>query len=551
MSRTSVLLLLVCLAPAHASAADHPAGPRAAADTPLAPVLTNLGTLHRQITTSNPRAQLFFDQGLRLVYGFNHAEAIRSFKEAQRLDPQCAMCFWGEAYALGPNVNDPITTDREQEAFAVLQKARGLAPQTTAAEQGLIEALAPRYSDAPDKNRAPRDAAFTAAMKALADRFPHDPEINTMYAAAAMEARPWRYWKEADVPEPEIAGALATLERVIRENPDHPGAHHFYIHIVEATSTPDRGVASADKLESLMPGAGHLVHMPAHIYMRVGRYADASESNVRAIAADEDYISQCQAQGLYPVGYYPHNIHFLWSAATMEGRSLVALDAARKVATKLSHGILHDVVVLQDFQSVPYYAFVRFGRWQEMLTEGQPPEDFAFTTAMWHYGRGIAFAARGQGERARTELEALRNKGSDPSLKGAELAGTPLSAIVELAAKIVEGELAARERRYDEAVASLTAAVAIQDAQRYNEPATWHYPVRQSLGAVLLAAGRSAEAEAVYREDLRRNRENGWSLFGLAKSLEDQQKTDEAQAVTARFRRAWARADVTLSSSRF
>ena len=547
MCRLSALPVLVCLALAGATgrAADPPA------DTPLAPLLTNLGTLQHRITTTNPRAQVFFDQGLRLVYGFNHAEAVRSFREAQRVDPDCAMCFWGEAYALGPNVNDPLTPEREKEAHAALEKARARAARTTEAERGLIEALAPRYSDAPAGGRSARDAAFTAAMKALAARFPHDPEINTIYAAAAMEARPWQYWKEKDVPEPEIAEALATLERIIMEYPDHPGAHHFYIHLVEATNTPDRGVPSADKLEGLMPGAGHLVHMPAHIYMRVGRYADASESNVRAIAADEDYLAQCQAQGLYPVGYYPHNIHFLWAAATMEGRSGVALEAARKVAAKLGHEMLHSAVALQDFQSVPYYALVRFGHWEEMLTEGQPSKDFAFTTAMWHYGRGVAFAARGQGDRARAELEAVRAQRAHPSLNGAELAGTPLSAIVDLAASVLEGELASRDGRHDTAIATLTAAVEMQDAQRYNEPPTWHYPVRQSLGAALLAAGRAAEAETVYREDLRRNRENGWSLFGLAKSLEAQQKSAEAATAWVRFRRAWPRADVTLTASRF
>jgi tetratricopeptide (TPR) repeat protein len=547
MCRLSALPLLVCLALAGATgrAADPPA------DTPLAPLLTNLGTLHHRITTASPRAQVFFDQGLRLVYGFNHAEAARSFREAQRADPDCAMCFWGEAYALGPNVNDPLTPEREKEAHAALQKARARAAGTTDAERGLIAALAPRYSDAPAGDRSARDAAFTTAMKALAARFPHDPEINTMYAAAAMEARPWKYWKEQDVPEPEIAEALATLERMIQEHPDHPGAHHFYIHLVEATNTPDRGVPSADKLEGLMPGAGHLVHMPAHIYMRVGRYADASESNVRAIAADEDYLAQCQAQGLYPVSYYPHNVHFLWAATTMEGRSGVALDAARKVAAKLSHEVLHSAVMLQDFQSVPYYAFVRFGHWEEMLTEGQPSKDFAFTTAMWHYGRGVAFAARGQGDRARAELEAVRAQRAHPSLTGAELAGTPLPALVDLAATVLEGELASREGRHDAAVATLTVAVGMQDAQRYNEPPTWHYPLRQSLGAALLAAGRAAESEAVYREDLRRNRENGWSLFGLAKSLEAQQKSAEAATTWVRFRRAWARADVTLTASRF
>lgn len=521
-------------------------------DKPLAPLLEGLGTLHYKVTTSSERAQTFFNQGLRLVYGFNHLEAIRSFREAARLDPKCAMCYWGESYALGPNINDSITPERETEAYAALQKAIALKPSATETERAFIDALATRYTTAQNPDRQKFDAAFARAMQAVAAKYPNDSEVQTLYVAAVMETRPWEYWKKNDEPQPGIPEALAALESTIKKHPDHPGANHYYIHMVEATSTPDRAVAAADKLERLMPGAGHMVHMPSHIYVRVGRYADAAASNERAILADERYIAQCQAQGLYPVGYYPHNIHFLWSAATMEGRAEVAIDAARKVAAKMPQDMAaHDFVPLQDFLSTPYYALVRFGRWEEMLTEAKPPQALAHMTAMWHYGRGIAFAERGQVERAEGELKAMRALVTHPSLEDAEVAGTKLTSLIELAGKLVEGEIAAKQQRWDDAVRSLKEAVAMQDAQRYNEPPTWHYPVRQSLGAVLMAAGRTKEAETVYMEDLQRNRENGWSLYGLAESLKAQGRTEDAAAAEARFKRAWTRADVSLTASSF
>ena len=428
--------------------------------TPLAPLLTNLGTLHHAITTTNPRAQTFFDQGLRLVYGFNHAEAVRSFREAQRLDPECAMCFWGEAYALGPNVNDPITPEREKEAHAALQKAQALAGRITDAERGLIEALAPRYSDAPAGDRSARDAAFTAAMKALAARFPHDPEINTMYAAAAMEARPWKYWKEADVPEPEIAerardaraddpGASGSSRRPPLLHPPRRGHQHARIAACRAPTSSKR----------LMPGAGHLVHMPAHIYMRVGRYADASESNVRAIAADEDYLAQCQAQGLYPVAYYPHNIHFLWAAATMEGRSAVASTPRGKVAAKLES---RPAARRGRAAGLPERPLLRLCPLRSL---GGDADGGAATEGLRIHHRDVALRPRRGVRGPRTvgaraaRARALAAQRSSPSLKGAELAGTPLPALVDLAAKVLDGELASRERRYDAAIASLTAAV--------------------------------------------------------------------------------------------
>jgi tetratricopeptide (TPR) repeat protein len=520
--------------------------------TPVAPLLKGLGTLHYKISTTSDRAQLYFDQGLRLVYGFNHAEAVRSFKEAQRLDPMCAMCYWGESYALGPNINDPLPPEREREAYVALQEAKKHRSHATPVEQSLIGALEARYVADPAKgDRKKLDVEFMNAMAGVAAKFPADPEVNTLYAASIMETRPWEYWQRGGEPHPGIATGVQKLEGVIAQYPDHPGAHHYYIHIVEATSTPDRGVASADKLESLMPGAGHMVHMPSHIYMRVGRYADASASNERAILADEDYIAQCQAQGIYPLGYYPHNVHFLWSAATMEGRSEVAIAAARKVVAKMPQDVLREAVPLQDFMATPYYALVRFGRWDDMLTEAEPPKDLPFVRAMWHYGRAVAFVGKDLSDRAAAEIKALQEFERHPALLEATNAGTKLASIVELARHLATGELAVRQRKFGEAVAELQRAVEMQDAQRYNEPPTWHYPARQSLGAALLEAGRHGDAEVVFREDLRRNRENGWSLKGLSKAVAAQGRADEAAALDARFRRAWERADVTLTSSRF
>ncbi len=540
-------LTLATLVPSLDAAAQGGAG------TPLAPLLNNLGTLHYKVTATE-RAQQFFDQGLRLTYGFNHAEAVRSYREASRLDPACGMCYWGQALAHGPNINDPLPdAERMKSAYDAVQKALSLKPRLTETEQAMIDALAKRYpSEKIDDWKGP-NALYAQAMEQVVKRFPDDPEVNLMFAAAVVETRPWDYWTRKDQPHPGIAAALAAVEKVIREHPDHPGAHHYYIHMVEATSRPERAVPSADKLESLMPGAGHIVHMPAHIYMRVGRYADAAESNVRAIAADEDYIAQCQAQGVYPVGYYPHNIHFLWSAATMEGRSRVAIDAARKMSSKTPHDLSHEYSPLQDFQGTQYYALVRFGRWEDMLTEAQPDQKLVFVNATWRYGRAVAFARRGQIDRSRAEIKELSALAGDPSLAldVGGTSGTSLKSLVELAVHVASGELAVAEKRWDDAVRELQMAVDMQDAQRYYEPAPWHYPVRQSLGAALLAAGRAKDAEAVYLEDLRRNPENGWSLFGLTKSLEAQNRPVEAAAAEARFKRAWARADVTLPASVF
>jgi len=533
-------------------------------DQPIAPVLEGLGRLHSPVTTTSARAQMFFDQGLRMLYGFNHAESDRSFREAARLDPTFAMAYWGHALALGPNINDYMSPERELKAVAALEKARKYRKKVTQKERDFIEALSARYdkklaNKSKDMSkgeymraRASIDHAYMAAMKALAEKYPDDPEAGTLYAAAIMNTYPWDYWTNDGAPTSEkTPTVLRTLETVIAKHPNHPGAPHYYIHIVEASQDPDRAVPSADLLGGLMPGAGHLVHMPSHIFIRVGRYADASAANVSAIAADESYIEQCQAQGLYPIGYYPHNIHFLWSASTLEGRSRSAIDAAKKVGQSVPMAMMGGYPSAQNFLVTPLFSYVRFGRWDEILNAPKPEDSLPFATAIWHYARALAHTAKGDlgaAQRALTNLEALMEAEDFSELSVQNNTG---EMILKLATYIVTGELAAKQGDIDQAIQHLKLAVILQDNMIYSEPAPWHMPVRHNLGAVLMDAGRHAEAEEVYRKDLEKNRNNGYALFGLLQSLRTQGKSDEATEVERRLRIAWARADVILTSSRY
>jgi tetratricopeptide (TPR) repeat protein len=516
---------------------------------PLAPELSGLGALHMSVTTGVPKAQAFFNQGLRLLYAFNHQEARRAFEEAARLDPDLALAYWGQAMTLAPNLNAPMTPEQARSAWRAVEAARRSLTGASARERALIEALATRFAADPAAPRIPLDRAYAAAMATVAAAYPGDPDVQTLYADAVMNTMPWDYWDKDGLPKHQTATVAAVLEAAIASHPDHPGALHYYIHLMEASPTPERAEASADRLGSLMPAAGHMVHMPAHIYIRVGRYADAAEANVRAIAADEEYLAQCQAQGLYPVSYYPHNLHFLWAAATLEGRSTVALDAARQVAAKVPHHHAGALAWTADFPVTPWLAYVRFGRWQDMLTEPKPPVAEPYATGIWHYARGLAFIARNQTRRAEAELAALTTVMEHEAFQ-TTLKDLPLLINLQIASRIVRGELAARAGRKAEAIQVLTEAVTIEDGIPYSEPPVWHQPPRHVLGAVLLENGRAPEAEAVYRQDLKRFRENGWSLFGLWRSLEAQGRTEEARLVRARFEKAWARADVTLTSSR-
>lgn len=545
-ARLAVALAALAIGLSFASSAAA----QAAADTPLAPLLTNLGTWHREVATTSPRAQQFFDQGLRMLYAFNFLEADRSFREAARLDPKMAMAYWGQAMALAPNINAPMPEGDGRTAYSTSRQAIKLEAQANEADRALIRALAGRFSADGKGDRAALDRAYAGAMKQVAERYPDDPDVGTLAVAAFMQTTAWDYWLPDGSPKPGVAESMATLERLIAKNPDHSGLHHYYIHIVEASDEHVRKAEpSADRLLDLMPGAGHIVHMPSHIYLRVGRYEDAVKANERATLADEEYIAQCRAQGLYPVAYYPHNVHFLWAAATAEGRSALAIESARKVASKVPHHLSGQLPWTHDFPMVPMYAMVRFGHWEDILSEPKPNTTAPYPNAMWHYARALAKIARGETGSAAEELKKLETVRGNPAFTR-ELADAPLLSNVDIAIQEVRAELAAARGDLARAVEMAAKAVELQDAQAYNEPETWHRPTRLVLGALLLEAGRYTEAEKAYRDDLKKHPETGWALVGLRDALVGQGRTADAADADARFKKAWARADFTLASSR-
>jgi tetratricopeptide (TPR) repeat protein len=543
----------LCL-PAAAQTPSHQHYQRA--DTPgpgpggaLAPRLQNLGAHTFKVTTKSARAQQFISQGLNLAYGFNHPEAGRAFAEAARLDPSCAMAYWGQALVLGPNINAAMTPEDEPKALELVKKAVAAKSRVTPRERAYIEALSVRYTGkADDRQRA--DGAYADAMRKLHKSLPRDLDAATLFAESLMDLRPWSYWSRDGIPYEGTSEAIATLQGVLAANPKHPGALHYWIHLWEPTKTPERAEKEADRLLPLMPGAGHIIHMPGHIYLRVGRYADAVKANERAVAADEDYIAQCKAQGMYPLGYYPHNIHFIWMGATMSGQSELAIASARKVAAAVPLPALKKAPPLQGFHLVPYHALVRFGKWDEMLAEPAPAYDSLYTRGFWHYSRGRAFAGKGRFDEAEKELAALEAIVKDPALPSlpATASLNAPDAILRIAPEVLIGDIAARRKDFDKALLHLERAVRLEDALIYTEPADWAYPVRQELGAVLLEAGRPVEAEAVYWDDLKRNPENGWSLFGVVQALTAQGKKEDAARVQPRFEKAWAAADVKLAA---
>lgn len=518
----------------------------------IAPRLQNLGSHTFRVKTRSRQAQQFFNQGINLSYGFNHAEAMRAFREVARLDPNCAMAYWGQALVLGPNINMAMTPEAEPEAYKLVQKAVALKKHASSKEREYIDALAKRYSGDAKPDRKALDQAYASAMKSLAKKYPNDLDAVTLYVESLMDLRPWNYWTRDGVPYTETPEIVSLLESVLSRNPNHPGACHFYIHAVEATKSPERAEAAADRLFKLMPGAGHMVHMPSHIYFRVGRYADASMANSRASAVDEEYIAQCQAQGIYPLAYYPHNLHFLYAAAGFEGNSELSILAAEKVAAAIPHHVLKDFPMLQGFLAIPELALARFGRWERIL-KLPAPHDTLFLKGIRHYVRGTAFAGTGRLEEAAAELTALRGILADKALDAAPVSfsNNTARAILGIAPEMLEGEVLALQGKFAEAVAHLETATRLEDALVYIEPPDWNLPTRQALGAVLLQAGRAAEAEAVYWQDLRKYPHNGWSLFGLGQSLRKQGKNEEAVMVEQRFQKAWAQADVKLAASRF
>jgi tetratricopeptide (TPR) repeat protein len=521
---------------------------------PRAPLFDDLGSYHHPITTDSAEAQRYFDQGLTLAYGFNHREAARSFRQAAALDPACAMCWWGVALVLGPNINTAMDAGDVPEAWEASRKALAAGAHASPRERAYVEALAKRYAAAPPADRTPLDQAYADAMREVARQYPDDFDATALASEALMDLHPWDFWLRDGSAQPWTPEILALLESVLRRDPSHIGATHFYIHAIEASKDPGRAAPYADHLGGLVPGAGHLVHMPAHIYIRVGRYHDAVLANVRATAADNSYVTQCRAQGVYPLVYVPHNHHFLAAAATLEGWSTKAIEAALGTEAKTNHELMGEpgMGALQHYSIIPLYVYVRFGRWDEILARPAPPPQLLYPTGVWHYARGRALAAKGQLAAAEKELAALREVETNGELEKVTIWDVNSTAsVLRVAEHDLAGDLAFRKGDTAGAIRLLREGVRLEDALRYQEPSDWMNPVRLSLGAVLLTAGRAREAETVYRADLAIYPENGWALFGLARALEAQHKRAEAARVQERFARAWQHADVHLTSSRF
>jgi len=518
---------------------------------PTAPLFDNLGDRSHPISTPNPLAQRYFDQGLALAYGFNHAEAERSFLAAAQLDPDCAICYWGAAWVLGPNINAPMSDEAVPEAWENLQKALELQGKASDRDRAYIQALAARYAPEPTSDRSALDLAFAEAMEQVARNYPDDLDAATVQAEALMDTSPWDYWQENGQPKAATSKILAALESVLERDPNHPGANHLYIHAVEASPHPERGEAAADRLGPLVPDAGHLVHMPGHIYLRTGRYHDAALANESAIAADESYIAKMGAEGFYTALYYTHNLHFLSYAAAMEGRSQIALDSARKLASNISPEQAQALPLLEWLVSTPHFVMARFGQWDDLLQEPQPPANLRYVTAMWHYVRGLAFAGQGELAPAEREMAALRQISSSEGIEALEIPFLYGVTQMEIAENVLSAEIARLKGQRQQEIRALEAAVTTQETLPYMEPPYWYFPTRQFLGAALLAADRPQAAEVVYRQDLKAHPRNGWSLLGLAQSLRSQGQTAAASVAREDFERAWQNADASLTASRF
>ncbi|MEM9348086.1 MAG: hypothetical protein AAGB26_15870 [Planctomycetota bacterium] len=507
------------------------------------------GNYQRPIETGSDDAQAFFNQGMQLLYGFNHDEAIRSFEKAAELDPASPMPYWGIAYANGININDPaMTVERSSNARAAADKAMKRIDQATPVEAALIRAVDKRYKLPIPEDRKPLDHAYADAMGKAYKQFPDDPDVGPLYAESLMNLQPWDYWDDAGRPKGRIEEIVKVLETSFERYPDHPGANHFYIHAVEASNDPDRAVPAAERLMDLVPGSGHLVHMPSHIFIRVGRYADAAQSNIDAVQSDRVYFERAPAPRMYAV-YYAHNLHFLAYASMMSGQYGQAMQAARDLEAEMPEEALKAFApLIEGVMPTTLHVMIRFGKWEEILEEPEYPEYRLVSNAVRYYARSIACSALGRTEQAREELDAFK-KAASAIPEDWHIFNNKVSTVMPIANAMIEGELLYREGKTDQAFAILRKGIEAEDALVYDEPPGWMLPVRHALGALLMGDGRAEEAEAVYREDLALNRNNGWALIGLRASLNAQGKTAEADALGPRIELAWADADVRPSSS--
>lgn len=513
-----------------------------------APRFKGMGRHRHPITTRLELAQRYFDRGLTLCYNFNHAEAIRSFEAAAQIDPNCAMAHWGIAFAYGPNINMPMDANAVPKAWSALQKAIALKPKVSDKECDYIDALAKRYSKDVMTDRAPLDKAFADAMREVARKHADDLDAQVLYAEALMNTSPWNYWQPDLTPKPVAKEAIDVIESVFRRAKAHSGADHLYIHLVEAGPHPEKAIASADRIGRLTPKAGHLVHMASHIYVRVGRYHDAVIVNERACEVDEEYINLAKPTGMYPGGYYPHNLHFLWYANDLAGRSKASIAAAQKTA-QYTRALMCGAIEGPRQRYLPLLAYARFGRWEEILKQSAPPDQYPFDNAMARYARGLAFAATGRASDAEREFRRFKDFQSNEGVKAMDNPYFPGTKILAVAEQVLAGKTAGARGDTGKLVEHMRKAVEAEDQLSYMEPPYWYYSAKLSLGAALLKAGNAAEAEKVFREDLKEFPNCGWPLFGLQESLRAQGK--DTRDVARQFRKAWSRADVKLDLSWF
>ncbi len=508
--------------------------------TPDVPLWPGLGTITFPVTTKNPLVQQYFDQGLRLAYGFNHPEAVRSFRQAQALDPSCAMCFWGEAYAFGPNINLEMQDDAVAPAYAAITKAQALASKASAKEQALIAAMAARYAAQKPQDRHPLDQAYADAMAGVAKTYADDPDVLTLYAEALMDLRPWDYWKAGGIePYPEEAALVPTLEHGLALSPNHAGLLHLYIHALEATPNAKKAEAAADRLEPLMPAAGHIVHMPGHIYMRIGRQADSIKVNLAAIEADEKFIKARGDAGFYALAYYPHNVHFVLVSAELAGD----LDTMRAMAKKLDPlippEILAQVPVAQPVKAAPMLALAQIGDEESVMAIDKPGDNLPYLLDMWHYARGLIFARKGDAKSASAELAEMEKISASGALDKFPPQFLPAAQMGKIAEELVRGRIAEAHHKNKEAIVHLQKAADLQSALPYTEPPFWYYPIKQSLGGLLLATGKAKQASDIFRASLLEQPGNAWALYGLMKSYEKMHDPEAAEETKKHFDEDW------------